>query len=549
MTLDIKKIKQIIIFTIVFVFGIVLHSLAFADYVFNFDSLNRMYGIGALPRLGRFMGYILEQWFGNYFGYEKVIPLINIFLSVVFISLANSILAQIFEIKNIFISIIIGLLIMMSPAISDTMQYHYVAYWYAFNLLINFLACYLLLKRNQVILPFLLLTVSLAIYQAYFLTSITIIFLYYYQEALNHSSGASTNNSKACFEDLKEYFLKIIKCIVVVVASLCTYINLNKIYLTWHGIKMAAYNGMTGNVVPKYTAIELINLVKKTYIILAEYITSNIYSISNTYLISILLIPFYLLFVIIIIKKIKRLDLPYIVVSAILTLLLPIIINAPVFVTSSLADRVALNFVFLFITPLLLLDKLIIEEGQAYGVGTSALIKILHVSTCALAIIFIINFANTGVGEYYSLKYANKEMENITLDISNRIYQLDDYDKDKKVIFVGKLNVGALNQDRLENEELGFISMNLSYNPLNVFHRYSPFEFKYYTYDDVELLTLDSKPSNREARTKKDFYAYEINSTLFVVHSSLDEVAAMPSYPRSGCVKVVGDKVIVKFSD
>ena len=169
--------NRIIAFISCFVTGIIAHGFLIYNQIFNMDSLYVPYGMSPILASGRWVGILINNIFVLLLKYNLSINSFNIITGIFLLSLCSSQLVEIFNIKKRYVSIVISSLIVVQPAIINLTGYSFVFHLDIFAMLITTYAVKLLLVKNKLIIPSILLGLSLGIYQAYMPYALTIIFL------------------------------------------------------------------------------------------------------------------------------------------------------------------------------------------------------------------------------------------------------------------------------------------------------------------------------------------------------------------------------------
>ena len=172
----IKKIKskfikeQKLAFAVTFFIGVFSHAYLFFDSLMYRDNVY-INSLGATFRSGRWaLGLITN--FLELTIKCNMIPFINGIVSILFISLSALFIFKIFNIKNKYISIGIGCLMVTFPVVTSTFAYMFTAPYYFIALFMNVFAIHLITKDKHKIINYiiscLLIATSMGIYQSYF---------------------------------------------------------------------------------------------------------------------------------------------------------------------------------------------------------------------------------------------------------------------------------------------------------------------------------------------------------------------------------------------
>ena len=526
------------------------------------DSIRAYGGTQAQMTSGRFIGHYLDvisEQMGFFFPYRYI----NVLLFIAFTAMAVIFILVIFGIKSTLKGCLIGGIIASSAASSGVLVYFYVVHMYGLCFLISMMSAYLILKKKMTVIPVLLIVLSLGIYQAYFATLILVIFIYQF-------AALAT-----CETDIKAWLLDVARCVFIAAAALIIYILANKLALHLAGLDMTGYANMSENVVPSYGITQLANLLISSYTLIGSFIFTDRYFFCDNIVmricIAVSFIGFLWLYASIFIRQKSTAKRCLLIV---LLLLLPCIINLPMFISTEVPERVCLNWYFIFIIPLVLANAVWTDtcendnyENDKYGndnyendnYGNAAIAKVtavfgrymmpLVLCACLSASLYS---AYRNVNIYTSYAKANALAEDIVDDIEHRIASSGDYSTDKELCFVGALDTELTNGSffNIEYSEFLYKLFNRDYS--SVFKRYALLDYKYLTPDDERVSKYHASDivNINAVNEEDDFYCIEgIHVGHPTIHSNIEAINKMPSYPDSGCVKEVNGIIIVKLSD
>lgn len=176
-----KKIisKNYFVFISTFVLLFLVHFSLLTKNIISGDILlNNFYykGYSWEVSLGRFGLWVV----GLLKGYLSI-PIIDLSISYIIISIITFILIDMFNVKNKVNKIFIILMMVISPIMSSTLLFHYCSIGYLLALLSSILSVYLFYKLDnkfKYIIPIILIVIALSMYQAY-LSYITTLFVLY----------------------------------------------------------------------------------------------------------------------------------------------------------------------------------------------------------------------------------------------------------------------------------------------------------------------------------------------------------------------------------
>lgn len=147
-------------------------------YLTNPDGVVRIVEIADGQGIGN--GRIGLTYFDRLFGHI-VSPNLNLIIALFFCGLSLVLLARIFNATSIYELIIIGVVFLISPHVSNLISYWYCVASYALSLLLGVMACYIIhYKKNikNILISAILVATQLFLYQAYISVTMTIAICY-----------------------------------------------------------------------------------------------------------------------------------------------------------------------------------------------------------------------------------------------------------------------------------------------------------------------------------------------------------------------------------
>ncbi len=498
------------------------------------DSIRAYGGTQAQMTSGRFIGHYLDVLFeqmGFYFPFRYI----NVLLYIAFTAMAVIFILLIFDIRDLLRGCLIGSIIVTSAVNSGVLVYFYVAHMYGLCFLISMISAYLMLKRRMTVIPALLIVLSLGIYQAYFATVILVVFLYQLRALI------------ACGDDIKAWIADGVRCIIITMAALIIYILANKLALNLAGLTMEGYSNMSDNVVPSYGFAQVVKLLLTSYTLIFSFIFTKQYFFCDNVVMrlcsAVSFISFMWLYASVFIRQRSSIKRALLIA---LLLVLPCMINLPMFVSTEVPERICLNWYFIFIIPLILADIKEMRGGKVYRYMLSLL-------TCACVCASLYS-AYRNVNIYTSYAKANALAEDIVDDLEHRIAECEGFTPDKELCFIGTLDTDLTNGTffNIEYSEFLYKLFNRDYS--SIFKRYALLDYRYLTPDDkrvarYKLSDIDAKET--DVLSKGDaFYCIEgIHGGHPTIHSNVEAIKEMPSYPASGCVQDIDGVIVIKLSE
>ena len=501
-----------------FVAGLAAHLYQFTNKLYNYDELaNTPGGIGLSTEQGRWLLNWMGQFMHSVFGGSYSLPLFNGIFALLFLALSAGMIVSIFQVKNRLTAGLIGGLMTVFPAVVSMYFFMFLSLYYAIGIFFSVLAAWLTVKYPKNIIAdiaaVLMAACSLGVYQAYFPDTVCILLMVVILKA-----GFGGIKEKTQW---KEFFLMVVRFLVVMAAGIVVYFLINKAVLAVTHIQLTSYQG--GDTMGKITFTQLIDAVKQCYTSFVDLGYSDVMGINYNRTIKRLIKVMWLLFAAgigayLVLKKKEYLN-KVIALCGILVFpaaMFLIYVMAP---NSYCYTLMAYPVVFFFIFFLLWMDACLWNlKLQAPVKSIAGWVSALL--TAALVIVFVW-YAN---GNYMALEYTKYHDFSYVQTLITKIRSVEDYSQDKAVIVVGTQisdstgSMGSLIGDTFIVG--GKADTNLGYNSLlYLMSDYLGFSPYYGTYEEIQSWM------QREA------------------------VKEMPAYPADGSIQVIDDTIIVKLSD
>lgn len=524
----------------IFLIGVIANAQALFFYTDATDSIRAYGSTQALMTSGRFIGHCLDVLFdlaGFYFPYRYI----NVLLYILFVALGVIFILLIFDVKSTAQSCLVGAIIMTSAVNSGVLVYYYVAHMYGFCFLLSMFSTYLVVKRKMMVLPAILLMLSLGIYQAYFATVILVVFLYQMLELLKDDT------------EVKAWFENSVRYIYTFCSSLVLYVAANKFALKLAGLSIAGYANMGENVVPSYKFTDIVQLLKTSYTLGFSFIFTNKYFFCDNIVarisIALSLLIFLYLFVISFVK-VKSYNKK--ILLLLLFIVLPIMLNLPMFVEKEVPERICMNWYFIFILPLLFINVLDDMTVQGKIVDLAALKRAAVPFASLVMVIASLYSTYRNITIYTGYQKANELAEEAVHDIESKIAVCENFQSENEICFIGTLNVNEVNSYFFNIEYSEYLHKLFNRDHSSIFKRFALHRYKYLTPDDIRVAryTVEDMKNGTPTKDAEMLYCISgIHGGFQTIHSNDLQIKQMPSYPDHGCVKVIGGITYVKLSD
>lgn len=538
MNLLFKNKNYNIAFLSSFLLGIFTHLYAMVNPIFNDDAI-KVRNAGMYPgggSQGRWMAEIISDLTIK-LGYTITVPFFAFLTCIIMLSFISVMIVKMLKIKNSIIVVLISSLIVTSTSIIQLLSYDYVCQSSVLSILFTIFACCIIHDVNldnykninlllKTIFGVVLFTIAIGIYQI----SIPIYFSILISVLIND------------YIFYKKRFNEVIKkglyFIIVSIIAILLYIVLNKfinLYL-YHRVFDGGHYGMTENVIPKYSFELIKELLTKCIAVPVILPFINYAGINTTLYSKILVLSIYIMFLYLLIfatKKMRPLELLF---TLFLLLLFIISVNMQrIIITQSIQTRMTFSLMFIFILPLVFIDNINFNVSNKI----SKIITILYT-------LLILHFIFVANANYYTAHIKNMSIRNLCNQIVSKIINVDGFNQDLPVIFIGGgiNNKNFIRYDYNENN----LSDQYIFNPEYLFEveaRENAFKvFANFTYKLPEVLILNN--ANEIPNNENVFYKI---GKYGLTYSNNSVIKNMPCYPDDGSVKIIDGVVVVKISN
>lgn len=520
--------KEIKGFLYTFLVGIVAHFFIIANPLFNADGIfyNRSMGAGSV--LGRWLIEILNSVF-SFIGYNTVIPMLNVVISVLILSFSTIYLLRIFDIEDMTYRLIISFSMVLSPSIVQTFFYGFTAHIYALSILLTILSIYYLVIKDNFAASVYLNCIALAIYQAYIPFMLCIYLIYTVKFLITNS--------------IKDTSKMVFKAFLSFVLSFALYYMINDIINRKNENYILRLHGMSEYVVPKFTLQSLAASIVKSYQATFDMcFTHNVFAHNTTILIRVIYFVLIAYTTYLVIKLIhnfafkkamyqnERKEAQFkSILIVVLCVLSPIAINFMFIMTNKgigyRDDRMALSLVFYIIFPVVLSDMI----DKIGGTTKKSLVFGYKKIVSVLTAIVLLHNVWLAYGSYYNQYKIINASKSFALELATNIKMLPGYRNDTSVLFIGSPYV-----------------KNNHYN----YGYYVDAEHNLYSNFDVEYENILSEYPMMQIFKEFTALNFPEPDSDFVNNLHYSKVVReMPLYPIDGSVKLIENVAVVKFME
>lgn len=514
---EIPKIYRCTFWCTFFV-GMLTHLYILTNKLPTFDDMLCLNSFGGSFNLGRWflgiLGLVKYKVLGNY-----SMPMLNGTLAILFIAVFACFVNAVLRNDNILVGMLIGIMLVVFPTIAGNLSFMFTGYYYSIAMVLLG-AGVLLISQGKKVWVFIsgsfLLTLSLAIYQAYYPLGIGLFLIILMLDCIEGK------------EDFRKLLKKAFRYLGGLLLGLLFYFPINSLWLKIMHIEMGTHKG-----VDHMSQIPLRELPKKismTYQAFFEMLSENYYGITGNIWIRLavvlLLLTALLIMVGISLQLIKKKKYAICFLLWIFILMFPIGIHSIYIMVEEqyLYTLMIYADVLLFIFPLVLCEKFIVYEKTEKKTAVTAtwitgILNWLVTLTVLFSGIFYIYQDNAA---YLEAELSLSAAKSYYTTLITQIKSLDGYQEDMEVVLIGDNQDSTIYEIRREffqEVEIGGI----------------------YETDRV-VKGVD------RGRFMKYYCGYDQKVTEDISGIEKEEWQDMLDYPNDGSMKIIGDKIVIKFS-
>lgn len=492
--------------------GLFAHLFGIVNVIKNYDNAYIYKGYGNGISSGRWFLSIIGKGLEKFWGGTWNLQFYNGIVTLVLMAISAYIIIKIFDIKRMIFCVLWAGIFMVFPSVTAIELYVYTAPYYAFAILLAVISVYITLKSKYgFVLGSILGACAIGIYQAYFPIIIGLFVTVLILEALD-----SKKDLKTILRNGVLYFTTLILIIGL-------YFLILKILLYGFGIELNTYQGI--NEMGKINLRELPQMLLDTYFRFLSILKENYIGISATAFVRVMIFGLGILTVFMlgyiitrnrenIIKRNKG-------ILIVLLLIYPIAVNSIILMCyHSLMHTLMVHaMVLIFLMPVLVymrFEKLLCTRENNH------ICRVIKMIIVILLTLIIFNYSYQSNGTYTALYYKNQQENNYWNSVITQVKLQKGFNTKLKWAFIGKV------EDELYVDPWREMEYYIAGNTGNVLDAYSKDRFilQYHGY-------------------RIPFVSEEENEKLM----KNEMVKNMANYPNEGSIKIIGDTVIVKFSD
>lgn len=382
------------------------------DYVINHDSVSRVYnGIHSIES-GRFLRGPLNELlsFGSYSSMNAAL------LTYVFMLVGSIMLIKLFDIKSLFMKVLISAIVFTYPIFSFYWAYGNDIWQYSLAFSVSIISIYFVVKQGlkNKIISILLVVCMLAIYQS-FLSTLTATFLLYYIVKFSKSEEVS----------VKEILINLL-CLII---GATVYFIVLKVLLLVTNTNLTGYQHAS--------SIGLVSIVttipyslKLAYLDAANHVTANsrfFASDINFQIVYVLIYTVYPLLVVFTINSKAKKKQVAILIS--LLVLMPIFENSIFFVTNNIHHYSIFGYVITTIGALIIYNKLMPKSNWYF------VIFIVYIYTSLFQVQQMLHFQ----------EQQNNLHQQVATTIVTDLQKMPNYNENTEVVLCGHFDNENIN--------------------------------------------------------------------------------------------------------
>lgn len=502
-----RKYKLTFISTIIF--GLLSQGMGlFNKYSYHDDIMN-MFTVGSTTVSGRWMLELLSKIELFIFGDGHFsLPLFNGILAIIYIGLIACVIIKLLDIKNNVLCILIGGIMVVFPVITGMFAFMFTVRQYMFALLIGVIGLFLALTNNKwwiKVIGIILISCSIGIYQAFIPVYLSLIVIYLIKE---------TNTDDNTYKDVLK---KIGLALAYVASFMILYFVINKIALSITNSTLTEYQG-----IKNMGQDSIVTYLKRAYYACCVFLLPSKDSMCYMYFGNIQIVYYLLMLVgvilfVMLFTNIYKKDKIKGIILVVLFVCIPLATNF-IFVMvnpGQVHSLMVYGQVMLFVLLAWLIDKEYLELEKV-----SSYVKKVGTILLLLVSVMYIRVDNEC---YLKAEITQEQTISYFTTLITRIKSVEGYDDEYPVSFVFK-DGGRIDDLSMTNFD--------QFNDLTVYPYYEMYRYvNNYEWKDF----------------MKVWCGYSVNIDDGADIKDTKEVSEMNCYPDDGSIKVIDNRVVVRF--
>lgn len=495
------EVQVKVAFLCTILWGIIGHGSAMFNKFSVHDDVAFTHSVGLTVTLGRWMLELVSR-------FEQLVtasqhysmPLVNGMVTIVCIAVTVSILVALFRIRSVALSIAIGGILVVNPAVTSTLGYMFTAPYYAVSLLMTVWGASLLCKYRTwyaYAIAVVCFICGLGIYQAYIPAAISILLIHFILETYE----AEDVNWKKFFRTAVYYVS------AIMVSVLCYYI-LNKFFVRYFNEELSSYQGVN-----KMGRESISTYLSRLLLVVQAFLVPEEIDAGMLYVVMGLKTPYKILLAmtavmsgILIFRGYRQSVLKGLLLTG-ACLLMPLAVHFIYVMCPDVRELMAYGSYYFFVFAACIADRMMEDKKQ--------LIRVICIACCLILLLFCFLYCRYDNALYMHVAFDQERTMNYFNVLIAQIKSTEGYRDELPVAYI----------NFTEKEDHAF--RDLTQFPLVV-----PYE------KSTELIN--------DAAAKHFMHKWCGFSPSEVTFEHPD-IADMPCYPDEGSIRVIDDVVVVKF--
>lgn len=509
-----KEKRKLCFFTVIA--SMLIHFQLYALMITGPDTLiNSMYHQADIweAMLLRFGLDFVQMLKGNI-----VSPILATLISSIFLGISVILVIDILEIKNKFLKYLIALVFTVAPNISAALSFFYCSDAYMLGMLLAIIPVLIIRKSKNKNFPILvgglLIALAMGMYQTYLSVTMVLCIATLIIDILNK-------------KETKEIFISLFKYMTMGIIGIILFYLISYITIILKNLQVSAYNGADS--IGFATLLNIFNLLPESYQSFFNYffndkILPNTIWNTNLFYIVIFSVALISILYIIIKEKIYK-NIVNIILICIFIIISPVCFGIIEIIVPDVNIHILMACSMIYIIPIFLkIIEMLPKTKKTW-------ILKYFIIVCTIGITW--NYTWQDNASYIAIKSMQNQAESTVLKLVTRIEQLEGYNPQMPVLFLGGLENNSylsrkntqIEAKKLFDRTWGFIANNST----------------------IWWGNLDS--------WRKILYEYiGVNMNLVSEWECTDifnteEYKNMKYYPEKGSIKIINNTVVVKLSD
>lgn len=510
---DFYNRETLFVFAIAFAGGLFAHGYELFAKHPNYDEFISIFHYGGGYNLGRWMLSLIGNFIFRIDGCYSL-PWFNGLIFIALIAASSVLFLKPFKLKSKWAEALIALIMMTFPSVTSTLSYMFTAPFYALSIFLAALAFYLTVRfRYGAIIAAFLLCFSMGIYQAFFCLLAVFLLVYTLVEIF-------TEEDKTVSAILISAGVRL----AMMVAGLLMYIVANKVITSVRKVDLSSYQGISN--MGRYSAGSIFNALGQCYVKFFKFFTGDYngllpYKVLNIALIIGWMVAIFAL--VIFMVRIVRKSPVKAIFAGICVILLPLGINL-IFVMcadslKTVHSIMCYGMAAMFVIPVILVRRALDDKSLKKAGSVLRVAGIVN-AVVLLGVVFLYSkYANIS---YLAYELHYEQMYSSFETLENKIRNAEGYKDELPLCFVGTYS------DEVDLWQLEKTSALAG------------------TYKTSYVMNY----GEARAQIFSTYLGYAYSETVpDEAFLSEEEIVEMPCYPDDGSVRVLDDRIVIKFSE